>query len=43
MSQSLTAECCPRFDPKPWDEVTLDLRGRLFRERPRVQFPFTFR
>ena len=30
MSQSPTAECCPRFDPKPWDEVTLDLRGRRF-------------
>jgi hypothetical protein len=23
-------ECCPRFDPKPWDEVTLSWQGKRF-------------
>ena len=24
------SECCPRFDPKPWDEVTLTWEGKRF-------------
>lgn len=30
MSQIQREECCPRFDPKPWDEVTLTWQGKRF-------------
>jgi hypothetical protein len=30
MSTEKTDECCPRFDPKPWDEVTLTWEGKRF-------------
>jgi len=30
MSKKKTDECCPRFDPKPWDEATLTWEGRRF-------------
>jgi hydrolase family protein len=30
MRNKQTDECCPRFDPKPWDEVTLAWEGKRF-------------
>ena len=30
MSKKKTDECCPRFDPKPWDEVTLTWKDKRF-------------
>jgi hypothetical protein len=30
MSQEQTHACCPRFDPKPGDEVTLNWQGKRF-------------
>lgn len=30
MSQAQSWECCPRFDPKPWDEVTFNWEGKRF-------------
>ena len=30
MNAKKTDECCPRFDPKPWDEVTLRWEGKHF-------------
>jgi hypothetical protein len=30
MSKEKSDECCPRFDPKPWDEVTLTWEGKRF-------------
>jgi len=30
MNKKKTDECCPRFDPKPWDEVTLTWEGKRF-------------
>ena len=30
MSKNKTDECCPRFDPKPWDEVPLTWEGKRF-------------
>jgi len=30
MSKEKTDECCPRFDPRPWDEVTLTWEGKRF-------------
>jgi hypothetical protein len=30
MSNKKTDECCSRFDPKPWDEVTLTWEGKRF-------------
>jgi hypothetical protein len=30
MGNEKTDECCPRFDPKPWDETMLTWEGRRF-------------
>ena len=30
MSDPKTDECCPRFDPEPWDEKELNWEGRRF-------------
>jgi hypothetical protein len=30
MQEQSTAECCPRFDPEPWDETTFTWDGKLF-------------
>ena len=30
MTNKKTDECCPRFDPKPWDEATLTWEGKRF-------------
>ena len=30
MSKEKTDECCPRFDPRPWDEVTLTWENKRF-------------
>lgn len=30
MDTDKTEECCPRFDPKPWDGATLTWEGRRF-------------
>jgi len=30
MSKTQADECCPRFDPKPWDEVSLSWQGKRF-------------
>jgi len=30
MNNLKNVECCPRFDPKPWDEVTLTWEGKRF-------------
>ena len=30
MHDKKTDECCPRFDPKPWDETTLTWQGKRF-------------
>lgn len=30
MSQTQTDECCPRFDPQPWDEVMFSWEGKRF-------------
>jgi hypothetical protein len=38
MSNDKTAECCPRFDPKPWDGATLTWEGRRFAKYRVVSF-----
>jgi hypothetical protein len=30
MNQNNPSECCPKFDPQPWDEVTLNWEGKRF-------------
>ena len=45
MTDSDSNQCCPRFDPEPWDEKTLDLEGRLFvkdRVRSFLHIPLNF-
>ncbi len=45
MSTRLPDECCPRFDPKPWDEQTLTWEGKRFvkdRVRSFLHIPLNF-
>ena len=30
MSENNTDECCPRFEPEPWDDKTLTWENRRF-------------
>lgn len=41
----MSDECCPRFDPLPWDETEVDLEGKLFlkdRVRSFFHIPLNF-
>lgn len=39
MNTQDTAECCPRFDPQPWDDKVITWDGKLFlQERVRSVF-----
>ena len=45
MTTSATSECCPRFDPGPWDGVSLTWEGKRFvkdRVRSFLHIPMNF-
>lgn len=45
MSTIATSECCPRFDPKPWDGVSITWEGKRFvkdRVRSFLHIPLNF-
>jgi len=45
MTTTATRECCPRFDPKPWDGVSITWEGKRFvkdRVRSFLHIPLNF-
>ena len=45
MSEEQTVECCPRFDPEPWDDNEFSWENRLFlkdRVRSFLHIPLNF-